>query len=179
MAKKFKDKRGEYQDFPSKKFCLTVPKIFGAEPSVLCFRKFLVAKKFMDKGGGEYQVFPSEMFRLAVPKNFVVESFPVEIFSGTEKLWIKGGAGVSRFAVESFLSHSAEKLRRRTLWCFRKYLVSKNFMLKGLMSRFPVENFLSHSVEIFRRGILYCCSNFGYRKCLDKMGGGGEIKIFR
>ena len=55
------------------------------------FQKFLVAKKFMDKGGGEYQVFPSEMFRLAVPKNFVVESFPVEIFSGTEKLWIKGG----------------------------------------------------------------------------------------
>ncbi len=52
MAKKFKDKRGEYQDFPSKKFCLTVPKIFGAEPSVLCFRKFPVAKKFMDKRGG-------------------------------------------------------------------------------------------------------------------------------
>ena len=72
------------------------------------------------------------MFCLAVPKNFVGEYFPVEIFSGTEKLWIKGGgAGVSRFAVESFLSHSA---------------------------------------EIFRRGIPYCCSNFGYRKSLDKKG---------
>ena len=31
-AKKFMDKMGEYQDFPSKKFCLTVPKIFVGEP---------------------------------------------------------------------------------------------------------------------------------------------------
>ena len=40
------------------------------------------------------------------------------------------------------------------------------------MSRFSVENFLSHSAENFRRGILYCCINFGYRKSLDKRGGG-------
>ena len=39
---------------------------------MLCFRKFLVAKKFMDKRGG----------------------------------------GVSKFSVENFLSHSAEKFRR-------------------------------------------------------------------
>ena len=38
------------------------------------------------------------------------------------------------------------------------------------MSRFSMENFLSHSHESIRRGILYCCSNFGYRKCLDKKG---------
>ena len=42
---------------------------------MLCFRKFLVAKKFMDKGEEE----------------------------------------VSRFSVESFLSHSAENCRRGTL----------------------------------------------------------------
>ena len=29
---------------------------------MLCFRKFLVAKKFMDKKGGEYHNFPSESF---------------------------------------------------------------------------------------------------------------------
>ena len=40
---------------------------------MLCFGKFPVAKKFMDKGGGEYQDFPPELFRLTVPKNFVGE----------------------------------------------------------------------------------------------------------
>ena len=42
---------------------------------MLCFKKFLITKKFMD-----------------------------------ERVW-----GVSRFSVENFLSHSAEKLRRATL----------------------------------------------------------------
>ena len=31
-SQKFMDKRGEYQDFPSKIFCLTVPKLFVGEP---------------------------------------------------------------------------------------------------------------------------------------------------
>ena len=47
------DKRGrEYHDFLSEFFCLTVPKNFVGNPAVLCFRKFSVAKKFMDKKGG-------------------------------------------------------------------------------------------------------------------------------
>ena len=108
------DKKGEYQDFPSNIFCLTVPKNFVGEPfnvplisgnekfhasegyvtifrrkffvsqcrktsygnpSVLCFRKFLVAKKFMDKREGD----------------------------------------ISRFSSGIFLSHSAKKIRRGTL----------------------------------------------------------------
>ena len=40
-----------------------------------------------------------------------MESFSVSLLSGIEKVWIRGG-GVSRFFVEKFLSHSAEKLRR-------------------------------------------------------------------
>ena len=55
--------------------CLAALKQFVEEPSVLCFRKFLLAKMFMDKREGE----------------------------------------VSRFSVEIFLSHSAEKVRRATL----------------------------------------------------------------
>ena len=59
---------------------------------MLCFRKFLVAKKFEDK-----------------------------------KLGV-----VSKFYVENFLSHSAEKFRRRTwnpsVLCFRNFLVAKIFM---------------------------------------------------
>ena len=45
------DKRGEYQDFPSNIFFLTVPKISVGEP--FCFTKFLVSKKLMDKRGGD------------------------------------------------------------------------------------------------------------------------------
>ena len=53
-------------------FCPTVPKLFERNPSVLCSRKFLLTKKFMD-----------------------------------ERVW-----GVSRFFVENFLSHSADKFLR-------------------------------------------------------------------
>ena len=60
--------------------------------------------------------------------------------------------------------------------CFREFPVAKKFMDKGGGggggSTFSVENFLSRSAENFRKGILYCCNNFGYRKSLDKGGGG-------
>ena len=54
---------------------------------MLFFRKFPVAKKFIDKngGGGEYQELPSKNFCLTVPKNFVRESFIVSLISGIEK----------------------------------------------------------------------------------------------
>ena len=39
---------------------------------------------------------------------------------------MRGGGGVSKISVENFLSHSAEKCRRGTLLCFRKFLVLKN-----------------------------------------------------
>ena len=52
---------------------------------MLCFRKFPVAKKFMDERG-EYQAFPSKVFCLTVPKNFVGEPFSVSLISGVEKI---------------------------------------------------------------------------------------------
>ena len=81
--------------------------------SLLFFRKIPVAKKILDKRG-EYQDFPSENFCLTVPKILVGELLNVALISGTEKTWIKGG-GVSRFSVEFFLFHCAEKLRKATL----------------------------------------------------------------
>ena len=38
---------------------------------MLCFRKILVAIKFMDKRRGKCQVFPSKIFRLTVPEKVV------------------------------------------------------------------------------------------------------------
>ena len=52
------------------------------------------------------------MFQKRVSKNFMPER------------------GISRFSVENLLSHSAEKLRRGTILCFTKLLVSKKLMDK-------------------------------------------------
>ena len=89
----------------------------------------------------------------AVPKNFVGEPFCAvfQKISGSEKFMDKRGEGrVSRFSVEKFLSHSAEKLRRGTLLCFRKFLVSKKFMDKrgGEYKDFPLKFFVSQCQKI-------------------------------
>ena len=60
----------EYQHLPSKLFVSSRRKYSQVNPSLLCFRKLPVAKKFMDKSG-EYEDFPSEIFSLTVAKNFI------------------------------------------------------------------------------------------------------------
>ena len=103
------DKRGgEYQDFQSEIFCLTVPKnsvgeSFGVEI-------FLGVEKVWIREEGEYQGFQSKIFCLTVPKIFVGEPFSVSLIAGTEEVCIGGGGGASKFSVEFFLSHSAENL---------------------------------------------------------------------
>ena len=56
--------------------------------TLLCFTKFLVSKKVVDKRGGggrEYHDFMSKIFCLTVPKIFIGESFGVSLISGFEK----------------------------------------------------------------------------------------------
>ena len=77
------DKRGEYQDFPSKVFCLTVPKIFAGESFTVAVISG-TGKVWIRSG--EYQDFPSKIFCLTVPKIFVGESFTVALISGIEKV---------------------------------------------------------------------------------------------
>ena len=70
----------------------------------------------MDKRG-EYQKFPSKTFCLTVPKSFAGGPFTNALISGFKKVWIRGkkrGGGVSRFSLEIFLSHSAQKLRTKS-----------------------------------------------------------------
>ena len=145
--------------------------------TLLCFTKFVVSKKFMDKTGGCITVFcqnflsdSAEKFhgghllccfrKFPVAKNFMdkrgeYQDFPSKFFCLTVP---------NIFVGESFTVAVISG-------------TGKVWIRKGGVSRFSVENFLSHSAEHFRRGILYCCSNFGYRKSLDKKG--GSIKIFR
>ncbi len=81
-----------------------------------------------EEGGWEYQEFPLKCYCLTLPKIFVGEPISVSLFLGIDKFI--ASEVVSRFSVENFLSHSAEKIRRRTLLCFTEFLVSKTFLEK-------------------------------------------------
>ena len=84
--------------------------------SVLCYRKNVIAKKFMDKSQGEVSRFIFASIGLTVAKHDIGESFKLSLPLCIEKILLRWGAGgVSRFSVENFLSHSAEKLRRAIL----------------------------------------------------------------
>ena len=67
-------REGEYQDFPSKTFCLAVLKEFLREPFrvslISCMEKF-----FASEGYVTIFHFLSKCFCLTVPKNFVGEPF--------------------------------------------------------------------------------------------------------
>ena len=83
---------------------------------MLCFRKFPVAKKIMDKRRGDNRDFPSKFACLTVPKNFVGKPLSFVNFGYRKSLDERVGVGgVSRFSVEFFVSHSSEKFRRATL----------------------------------------------------------------
>ena len=61
---------------------------------MLCFRKFPVEKRFMDKwgaGGREYHQFPSDFFYLTVPKSSVGEPFIVSLILSIEKFYATEG----------------------------------------------------------------------------------------
>ena len=95
----------------------------------LCFRKFLVSKNVKDNRERGHHEFPSKICCLTLPKNFVGETCASENFWYRKMLRIRERerGRASRPSVENLLSHSTEKLRRGNL-CFRKVLVSQNFM---------------------------------------------------
>ena len=77
---------------------------------MLCFRKFPVAKKCMDKRGegggeegGEYHDFQSKIFCPTLPENFVGEPFSVSLLSGIEKFFASEGY-VTIFSRKLFVS---------------------------------------------------------------------------
>ena len=68
--------------------------------------------------------------------------------SGREKFFMnKRREGVSRYSVESFLSHCTKIFHWRTLWCFRKFLSSKVFMHRRVGASRFCRIFLSHRTE--------------------------------
>ena len=87
-------------------------------------KKFSIAKFYAKEGGAggrEYHDFPSKICSLTVPKNFVEDPlcFRKKLVS---QIFMKSGGrgreGVSRFSVETLLSHITENIRRGSLQCF-------------------------------------------------------------
>ena len=130
--------------------------------------------------------FPLKIFCLTVPKKLVGEPFGVsEIFGYRKISCIRGGKGGYYDSRRKFVVSVLKNFAGKPL-CFRKFLVSKNFMdNRGEgVSRFSIETLLSHSTETFRRGTLLCCvsEKFRSQKSLwikEAAGGGGSITIFR
>ena len=127
-----------------------------------CFRNFPVVKNFMlQRVMSRFSIFCRNFFvsqcrkySQVNPSVLCFRKFPV-----AKTFMDKRGGGVSRFSVENFLSHSAEKFRRGILYCCINFGCRKILEERGV-SRFYVENFLSHTAENFRRGIFCCCINF-------------------
>ena len=84
---------GYFMIFYRKIFVSQSRKISYRNPSLLCFRKVLVATKFFDKKGGGYQDFASKYFRLTVTKNAIGEPVNISLISGIENVWMRGWRG--------------------------------------------------------------------------------------
>ena len=112
-----------YDVFPSKIFCLTVPKIFVGITSM--FRKFSLSKNFMHYR--RFHVFLSKILCRTVRKIFVNESSVFERNSRFETfLRIKKG-GNTFFRWKILVSHG-RKIFWASLQCFRKIVVSGKLM---------------------------------------------------
>ena len=104
VSKNVRDKRrGGYHAFPSKLFCLTVPKNFVGEPfgvsEYFWYRKILCIRG--GREGGSQLLLKS--FCLTVPKNIVGEPFSVSLISGIEKVYASEGY-VTIFCRKFFVS---------------------------------------------------------------------------
>ena len=73
-------------------------------PSVLCFRKFPVAKKYMDKMGGSIKILRRKILSDSSEK-IVGEPFSVSLFSGIAKFYASEGY-VKIFYRNLFVSQS-------------------------------------------------------------------------
>ena len=124
-----------YHDFPLKNLCLPVPRKIVGEP--FCVSKEFWYRKVPSKGGGSFtvlsKIFSSHRTEKISPGNHSV----FQKISGREKYFMDKG-GYHDFPLK-FLSHCTKIFHWRTIWCFRKILLSKISMHRrggGEASRF-------------------------------------------
>ena len=153
--KYFMDKRGGggVSRF-SVEFLLTVPKYFIGEHFGVSEKFFY--RKFSFIGGGRGITVSSKFF-VSQDRNEKLCKGTLLFFrkfSGNEKnLWIRGG--LSRFSVEIFMSHSAEKFSRGTLQCVTNFGYRKILCFRELCHDF-VSNFFCLTVPKNFIGETFC-----------------------
>ena len=126
------------------------------------------------RGGGEYHVSPSKTFCHTVPKNFVGTLRSIRKFRVSQNFMHK--KRISLNSVENFLSHSAEKFRKRILLFLRNFLVSKSFMDEKWGITFFRRKFLVSQCRKVSWASLQCFRKFGISKNFMHNSG---ITIFR
>ena len=84
-------REGGYQDFPSKNFCLTLPKKFVGEPFCAVFQKISGIPEIYGEEGVGYQDFTAKSFCLTLPKKYIGEPFSVPLFLGIDKFYASEG----------------------------------------------------------------------------------------
>ena len=104
-AERFR-RRGVYQGFPSKKFCLTVPKNFVQEPFSVSL--FSAIEKFYALEG-YVTIFCRILFSDSV-EIFRRVHFSVLLFSGIEKVWIRAGGRSMKTLQRKFFVSECRKL---------------------------------------------------------------------
>ena len=104
-------KEGKYQHFPSKIFCLTVPKNAVGEPFSLSLISGVEKVWMGGWGGGECQDFPSKMSCLTVPKKIVGKPFCAvfQKLSGSQKFMDKRGRGSIKIFLRKFFVSQCRK----------------------------------------------------------------------
>ena len=126
---------------------------------------------------GEVPRYSVENFLFQSAYNFRRATFTFAVFSGTGKVWIRGGRSIKIFRRRNFVSR-CRKFSLGILLLLEYFWVPEKFGKQGGgVSRFSFEKILSHSTENFRRVILPCCINFGYRKGLGKKGGVSRYSV--
>ena len=174
-------------NFSSNFFVSQYRKTLHGNPSVLCFRKFLVAKKFMDKR--ERGIIKTFLRIFFVSESRKLSSRNPSVFqkvSGTEECQGEERGWVSRFSVKTVLSNSTESFRRRTLLSSTRFLVSKKFIDKrgqqaeeGNITNFSRKIFLSQCRKTLQGNpsVLYFTKLPVAKKFMDKKW--GSVKFFR
>ena len=168
------DKRGEYQEFPSNIFCLTVPKNFVGEA---LSASQISSNENVWIRGGEYQEFPSKDIVSLNRNNSLENTLVFQANSFIENFHAKEG-GTSRFCQNYCLAGPKRKVLYRNPSVFRKTSGIENHLwIRGGISRLSFGVFMSHTAENYRSGILRLLRKFLVsERFMDENGG---IMFFR
>ena len=141
-------------------FCLTVPKNFVGEhfgvSEISGSEKFYASER---RGGGGIKFLGRKLFVTQYQKISLGNTSVSQKISSSQNFMHK--KRISLNSVEKSLSHSADKIRRRTLLCFDRIQVSKSFkQRRGKLHGFVEICFYLTGPKKLRQGTILCFRKF-------------------